>query len=92
MAAMQPRAGTGGDRIAQGRRRAHVAKCVLGAVAVGVFGAGLVLTRSTVTGHVKHQQPLAAPQAFVRAVRRNALQAGQIAPAQAPPPASTSQS
>jgi hypothetical protein len=81
-----------GGRIEQGRHRARVAKCVLGAIAVGSFGAGLILTRSTVTGHTRHERPLAAPQAFVRAVRRDALQSGLIAPAQAPPPASTSQS
>jgi hypothetical protein len=90
---MRPRTGTGNGRIDRGTRHARIAKRALAAAAVGVFGAGLLLTRSTAAGHVKHrEQPLVAPAAFVRAVRRNALQAGQIAPAQAPPTASTSQS
>jgi hypothetical protein len=91
---MEPRSDTSDNRTAAGRRRARAAKAVLAATAVAVFGAGVLLTRSTASGHVKHQaQALAAPGGFVRSVRRNALQAGQIAPPQAPPPqASTSQS
>ena len=61
---------------------------------IAVFGAGLLLTRSTASGHVKQGvRPLVAPRRFVRTVERNALAPGQIAPPQqAPPQASTSQS
>jgi hypothetical protein len=81
-------------RIAEARRRAQAGKTGLVVAAVAVFGAGLLLTRNTAAGHVKHAaQPLAAPRQFVNTVRRNALQAGSIAPPQAPPPqVSTSQS
>jgi hypothetical protein len=42
-------------------------------------------------GHSKRPlHALAAPAGFVRIVRRNLLQAGIVAPAQAPPGASTS--
>lgn len=90
---MQGREVTSGGRSEDARRRALVAKRVFVAAAVGAFAAGMLATRTTVSGHVKQRaQPLVAPAKFIRAVRRNALQAGQIAPAQAPPPASTSQS
>lgn len=91
---MEQSTGTDSGRIRAGRRRAFAAKTVLTATAVAVFGVGVILARSTASGHVKRPaQPLAAPGGFVRTVRRNALQAGQIAPPQAPPPqASTSQS
>jgi len=64
------------------------------ALAAAVFGAGMLLTRSTASGHVKQGvRPLVAPRRFVRTVERNALAAGQLAPPQqAPPQASTSQS
>ena len=91
---MERSSDTGDGRRQAGRQRARAAKTVLAAAAVAVFGAGVLLTRSTASGHVKRPaQALAAPGGFVRSVRRNALQAGQIAPPQAPPPqASTSQS
>lgn len=88
---------TGSDkarRIAEAQQRAAAGKAGMFAVAVVVFGGGLLLTRNTAAGHVKHAaQPLAAPARFVKTVRQNALQAGAIAPPQAPPPqVSTSQS
>jgi hypothetical protein len=81
-------------RVAAAQERARVGKVAFVAVAAVVFGAGMVLTRSTASGHVKHGvRALAAPRRFVRTVERNALQAGQLAPPQAAPPqASTSQS
>jgi hypothetical protein len=81
-------------RLGEARRRAQVGKAGLFAVALAVFGGGMLLTRNTAAGHVKHAtQPLAAPARFVTAVRQNALAPGSIAPPQAPPPqASTSQS
>jgi hypothetical protein len=88
---------TGADtasRMADARGRARAGKVAIAALAAVVFGAGMLLTKSTASGHVKHGvRPLAAPSRFVRTVRRNALAAGQIAPPQqAPPQASTSQS
>jgi hypothetical protein len=82
------------NRLVEARQRARVGKAGLFAVALAVFGGGMLLTRNTAAGHVKHAaQPLAAPARFVTAVRQNALAAGSIAPPQAPPPqASTSQS
>jgi hypothetical protein len=81
-------------RIDDARERARTAKAAMAGLAVVAFGAGLLLTRSTASGHVKHGvQPLVAPRRFVHTVRRNALAAGQLAPPQqAPPQASTSQS
>ena len=83
-----------GGRVAAAQHRARAGKVAFVAVAAVVFGAGMLLTRSTASGHVKQGvSPLAAPRRFVRTVERNALQAGQIAPPQsAPPQASTSQS
>jgi hypothetical protein len=63
---------------------------ISGAVLVS-FGAGMALARVSYAGHSKRPlRPLAAPAGFVRIVRQNLLQAGIIAPAQAPPGASTS--
>jgi hypothetical protein len=74
-------------RIGEARRRAQAGKVGLFAVALAVFGGGMLLTRNTAAGHVKHAaQPLAAPTRFVNTVRQNALAAGSIAPPQSPPP------
>jgi hypothetical protein len=83
-----------GKRMGEARRRAQAGKFGLFAVALAVFGGGMLLTRNTAAGHVKHAaQPLAAPTRFVNTVRQNALAAGSIAPPQSPPPqVSTSQS
>ncbi|HEX2589584.1 MAG TPA: hypothetical protein VHL51_15050 [Gaiellales bacterium] len=90
---MQERARTAG-RVDDARDRARVGKAAMVALGIAVFGAGLLLTRSTASGHVKQGvRPLVAPRRFVRTVERNALAPGQIAPPQqAPPQASTSQS
>ena len=81
-------------RVAEARGRARAGKAAMLMLAAGVFGAGMLLTRSTASGHVKQGvRPLVAPRRFVRTVERNALAPGQIAPPQqAPPQASTSQS
>ena len=64
---------------------------MLAAAALSAFVAGLVATRASYAGHSKRPlHALAAPPGFVQIVRRNLLQAGIIAPAQAPPGASTS--
>jgi len=81
-------------RNAGARARARAGKAALAALAAVAFGAGMLLTRNTASGHVKQGvRPLVAPRRFVRTVERNALAPGQIAPPQqAPPQASTSQS
>jgi hypothetical protein len=72
-------------------RRAARAKV---GIAVGggiVFLAAAGLSRGSYASHPKHHtRPLAAPSRFVGIVRRNLLQAGVVAPAQAPPQAQTS--
>ncbi len=62
-------------------------------LAGAVFVTGMVAARSTAAGHSRRSiRPLAPPPLFVRIVRQNALQAGVIAPTQAPPSAATAQS
>jgi hypothetical protein len=83
--------GESGSRFAPVRRRAAQAKLALVTAALVVFGIGMVVTRLSYAGHSKRPlRSLAAPPAFVRIVRRNLLQAGIVAPAQAPPGAGTS--
>jgi hypothetical protein len=80
-------------RIAHGRRRGRIAKLAVGAVALSAFGVCTVLARVTYAGHAK--QPvcsLSIPQPLYQVVRRNLLQGGILAPATAPPDASTSTS
>jgi hypothetical protein len=73
------------------RRRATVAKGVFGVTATLVFGAAALFARHSYPGHPKNQAvPLGAPRNFTDVVRRNLLQAGEVAPQQAPPNASTS--
>jgi hypothetical protein len=53
----------------------------------------LGLSRVSYARHVKKPlRPLAAPPRYVEIVRRNLLEAGIVAPAQAPPGAATSSS
>jgi hypothetical protein len=83
--------GAGRARIDEARRRARYAKAALIAAGVGVFAAGITLAQGNVAGHSRrHARPLAAPKPFRDAVRRDALGAGLLAPAQAPPRATTS--
>ena len=57
------------------------------------FGAWIGLARVTYAGHPKHSvRPLGIPQPMYEVVRRNLLQAGIVAPATAPPDATTSTS
>ena len=80
-------------RIAHGRHRARIAKLTVGAVAVGAFGVCAVLARVTYAGHAKRPVgSLSIPQPLYEVVRRNLLQGGILAPATAPPDASTSTS
>src|SRR5512132_1182050 len=72
------------------RRKAVVAKGVLATAGTCFFVGAMVFARHSYAGHPKQPATaLAASPRFVRIVRRNLLQAGVIAPAQAPPGAST---
>ena len=81
------------SRLAPVRRRARQVK--IGAAIIGpvVFGGAIVLARATYAGHPKRpSRPLAVPKSFSAVVQQNLLQAGILAPAQAPPDAQTSTS
>jgi hypothetical protein len=79
------------EQLASARRRVSVAKTLFGVVGALVFGIVMVFARQSYAGHPKHPAtPLTAPPRFVSVVRQNLLQAGIVAPAQAPPGASTS--
>jgi hypothetical protein len=78
-------------RIVAARRRAARAKGTLAIVGAVVFAAAAVLARVSYAGHPKHRPTsLAAPPAFVRIVRQNLLEAGLLAPTDAPADAATS--
>jgi len=80
-------------RIEAAHRRAAAAKVGVAGVAILAFGAALGLSRLTYAGHPKKPlQPLAAPPKYVQIVRENLLQAGIVAPAEAPPGAATASS
>jgi hypothetical protein len=79
------------EELTAARRRAAVAKGLFGTAAAIVFGAAALFARHSYPGHPKSPaKPLGAPPSFVEVVRQNLLQAGVVAPAQAPPDASTS--
>lgn len=81
------------SRLAPARRRAQLAKLVVAGAAVACVAASMALARVTYAGHAKHPvRPLSIPQPLYRVVRRNLLQAGILAPATAPPDATTSTS
>jgi hypothetical protein len=88
-----PESAANEERFGPARRRGQLAKATLaGAAAVG-FGIWMALARVTYAGHAKHPvQALSIPQPLYQVVRRNLLQAGIIAPATAPPDATTSTS
>lgn len=73
-------------RLAPARRRAAVAKVVLGVGGVCSFLTAAALARVAFPGHAKrHSRSLSPPKRFVAIVRQNQLEAGILAPAQAPP-------
>jgi hypothetical protein len=73
-------------RLAAARRRATFAKAVLAAGGACAFLAAAALAKVTYPGHHKrHSRSLSAPKRFVEVVRQNQLQAGILAPAEAPP-------
>ena len=81
------------SRIDRARSRARTAKVWLGAVAALVFGVAFVGAKTHAPGHTKGKsQPLGAPSSFERAVKRSALQGGQVAPPAQPPAVSSSTS
>ena len=76
-----------------GRTSAARAKLGLVAAPVVIFAAGVAATRATVAGQARRStRPLAAPPRFVRTVRRDARQAGILAPPAASPGVATAQS
>jgi len=78
------------EQLQSARRRAVLAKAVLGSAGALVFGAAMAFSRHSYAGHPKHPaSALSAPPRFVSIVRHNLLQAGIVAPAQAPPGAKT---
>lgn len=80
-------------RIEPVRKRARLVKVFAGASAAALFGASIALARVTYAGHSKARvEPLSIPQPLYEVVRRNLLQAGILAPATAPPDATTSTS
>jgi hypothetical protein len=80
-------------RLGQARQRTRLAKVLVGVVGLAGFGASAVLARVTYQGHTKRPvHPLSIPQPLYLVVRQNLLQAGILAPATAPPDASTSTS
>jgi hypothetical protein len=79
------------SRLEHARRRARAAKVVLGSGGALVFGLAMLFARGSYAGHPKRPvHPLSPPPRFVSVVRANLLQAGIVAPAEAPPEASTS--
>jgi hypothetical protein len=83
--------GAAETRMASARRRARNAKIGLTAAGIAFFAAGMSLAHGNVAGHSRRQaRPLAAPKRFQEVVRSDALNAGLLAPAQAPPRATTS--
>jgi len=90
-AAAQPPTRQTPGRTELARRRARAAKVVIAAVGGVVFAATMGLARVSFAGHPKSPpRSLAAPPRFVQVVRENLLEAGVIAPAEAPADATTS--
>jgi hypothetical protein len=82
-----------GSRIEDARRRAAATKVAVGGAALIAAGGSMALARVTYAGHSKHPaRPLSIPQPLYRVVRQNLLQGGILAPATAPPDATTSTS
>jgi hypothetical protein len=87
----QPSTRTTQVRLRPVRRRARLAKGLLSLGGTLAFAASMLFARASFAGHPKHPpRPLAAPPRFLTIVRENLLQAGIVAPAQAPPDAATS--
>jgi hypothetical protein len=73
-------------RLGPARHRAAMAKLVLAAAGASVFLVAGALARVAYPGHAKRgSRDLSAPPRFVQIVRQNQLEAGILAPTQAPP-------
>jgi hypothetical protein len=80
------------SRVGAARKRAALAKLVLGGTAVAAFVASAALARVAYPGHHKKAiKALSPPQRFVRIVRENQLESGILAPTQADPSVATAQ-
>jgi hypothetical protein len=78
------------EELEEARQRAAVAKTALAASGAFIFAVGMMFARHSYAGHTKQPATaLAASPVFVDIVKQNLLQAGVLAPAQAPPGAST---
>jgi hypothetical protein len=78
-------------RIRRARRRAAVAKAAVLLAGAAGFAVAIDLARASHPAHAKGKpRSLSAPGRFVEIVRRNRLEAGIAAPAEAPPDAATS--
>jgi hypothetical protein len=92
-AAAAPPSGPAKPRIEAARRRVALTKVGIVGIAIVGFGVALGFSRLSYAGHSKKQlQPLAAPTRYVKIVRQNLLEAGIVAPAEAPPGAATASS
>jgi hypothetical protein len=81
------------SRIQRAKRRARGAKAALGALTALVFGVAFVGAKTHAPGHTKGKsKPLGAPSSFERAVKKSALQSGQIASPVQPPVVSSATS
>jgi hypothetical protein len=93
MAATPPTSPAPKPRIKAARLRVRFAKVGVVGVAIVGFAGAVTLSRVSYAGHAKKPlRPLAAPPRYVQIVRQNLLQAGIVAPAQAPPGAATASS
>jgi hypothetical protein len=74
------------SRLEPVRRRVRLARRILLGGGIVVFGATVALARAQFPGHHKRGvTTLSPPPSFVDVVRRNQLEAGILAPAEAPP-------
>ncbi len=81
------------SRLEPARLRARRARLLLTAFGAVAFAATAALARAAHPGHHKAPDaPLGAPDRFVEIVRQNQLEAGIIAPAEAPPGAESAPS
>jgi hypothetical protein len=79
--------------LAAARRRATATKAGFVAAVAVLFVGGMSFARNAYAGHTKAPVvPLAAPGRYERIVKKNLLQAGVVAPAQAPPGAASAPS
>jgi hypothetical protein len=75
-----------GPRLAPVRRRVRLAQLTLAGGGIALFGASMLLARVHFAGHHKQgATPLSPPAPLLDVVRRNQLEAGVLAPAQAAP-------